>query len=441
MASSAPSQFAKILKSSKFASFDPALGQVYTAPPAHAARGNYGLKRALHPRRHGIPLTVQAVDSIDQQTEWEPAATEARYIERWETQPAPAPRSHWLGQVNAGPARSEWRIDSEFSPAKPPPRVQLKGTAKHGSPSTLTVEEALAAAEAKHGPGPDAEQAAFQALVAERRELNSISKSLPDINPDALSPERFARYLHDVRALRPRFKRFVAERAKADAFIARVEAANGIVHKDPPRHTPADMIALAVGEDGGKTRRMFMAAVARERYSGAHGGVAIAAQPHRAAGLTYAPPVPLSHFFLSKPEPARYIDIDGAANQNQVVFGGVKAQLELGKRRTDGAPNVRVVAHSLNRAPTLGRGIKDVDTEVRVADVGGTLVHRAAQARPGSRAWAAGREPKKAPMEMLPLTSTSRAFNEVAGNAFGQASKDSQAVLQMLETLIGDVPK
>ncbi|KZV61699.1 hypothetical protein PENSPDRAFT_658727 [Peniophora sp. CONT] len=439
----APSQFGRILKSSKFASFDPALGQVYTAPPAHAARGNYGLKRALHPRRHGIPLTVQAVDSIDQQTEWEPAATEARYVERWETQPAPHPARNWLSQLGSGTARSEWRIDSEFSPAAPPPRAQVKPTARQGqgSASTLTVEDALAAAEAKHGKGPAADLAAMHALVAERRDLNTAMTSTPTLNPDALSPERFARYLHDVRGLRSRFKRFITERAKADAFIARVEAANGITHLKKPSHVTADMVALSVNPIGADVRKAFLAAVARERYTGAHGGVAIAAQPHRAAGLTYAPPAPLTHFFLSKPEPARYIDVDGNQNQNQALFGGVKVDFDVtSKRKTDGAPSVRVVGHSLSRAPAPGRGMADVDVYVRVADVGGVLAHRPAQARPGSRAWAAGSGSRVRKTEVLPLT-TVRQLSDVSDIAFKDVQGASQVVLDMLSGLISDVPE
>ncbi|KAH9005042.1 mitochondrial ribosomal protein subunit-domain-containing protein [Lactarius hatsudake] len=65
-----PSPFAALLRRSKFASYDPSIGQVYTTHDGNAHRGNWGFKRPLALRKRDKFISVQAVDSPEQQTEW-----------------------------------------------------------------------------------------------------------------------------------------------------------------------------------------------------------------------------------------------------------------------------------------------------------------------------------------------------------------------------------
>lgn len=77
----APSTFAALLRSSKFASFDPKISQIYTTFDGHAHRGNWGLKRPLAlKRKNGGFIIVNSVDSREQQTEWFKAEQEARWM-------------------------------------------------------------------------------------------------------------------------------------------------------------------------------------------------------------------------------------------------------------------------------------------------------------------------------------------------------------------------
>ncbi len=79
-----PSPFASLLRRSKFASYDPTIGQVYTTYDGNAYRGNWGFKRPLALRKRNKFISVKAVDSPEQQTEWSPRESEARFIKRWE---------------------------------------------------------------------------------------------------------------------------------------------------------------------------------------------------------------------------------------------------------------------------------------------------------------------------------------------------------------------
>jgi hypothetical protein len=108
MTSPSPSSFATLLRHSKFASFDPAISQVYTAYGGDAHRGNWGLKRPLPIRRRRGFITANAVDSLHQQTEWSPAESQVRFIRRWDelnvdaefapfTSEAPVKHGYWSG--------------------------------------------------------------------------------------------------------------------------------------------------------------------------------------------------------------------------------------------------------------------------------------------------------------------------------------------------------
>jgi hypothetical protein len=77
----APSTFAVLLRTSKFASYDPQISQIYTSYDGHAHRGNWGLKRPVsQKRKSGDFIVVKSIDSKEQQTEWYRAEQEARWL-------------------------------------------------------------------------------------------------------------------------------------------------------------------------------------------------------------------------------------------------------------------------------------------------------------------------------------------------------------------------
>ncbi|KAF7986585.1 hypothetical protein HWV62_26350 [Athelia sp. TMB] len=103
-----PSPFATLLRRSKFSSFDPQIAQVFASYDGDAHRGNWGFKRPLALRHRRAHITVKAVDTSSQQTEWNGANSQVKFIRKWE-------------ELNTGSKRSnkphEFKgYDSEFSP-------------------------------------------------------------------------------------------------------------------------------------------------------------------------------------------------------------------------------------------------------------------------------------------------------------------------------------
>lgn len=165
MSSSAvPSPFGKLLQRSKFASYDPLIGQAYTTYGGHAYRGNWGLKRPLPNRRKVGFINVQSIDSREQQTEWNSAESSARWIRRWDES------GKKIQLMDTGPWHlrnaAQWSPDSEFSPIS----------------------------------------------INEQNTLPLINRQLSRVPP--MSSKQFNRYLERTRSIRPLFKQFLQEELK-----------------------------------------------------------------------------------------------------------------------------------------------------------------------------------------------------------------------------------
>jgi hypothetical protein len=119
MVSAVQSPFATLLKRSKFSSFDPLIAQVYTTHGGDAYRGNWGFKRPLPIRRRGAYITVKAVDSLEQQTEWNSAEPQAMWMKNWnELQLNPTLGGH----RRASSEDSGDIVDSEYAPMRMDPK-------------------------------------------------------------------------------------------------------------------------------------------------------------------------------------------------------------------------------------------------------------------------------------------------------------------------------
>jgi hypothetical protein len=158
-----PSSFATLFRHSKFASFDPAISQVYTSYGGDAHRGHWGLKRNLPLRRRNKFITAQTIDSPEQQTEWSNAESQARFIRRWNELDVDVHVSATRIQNS-----SQWRVDSEFAP--------------------LTTED---------GTPKDAYWAGDR------------TTAVPNIH--AMTNKEFTSYLKKLRQLRPAFKEYLRE--------------------------------------------------------------------------------------------------------------------------------------------------------------------------------------------------------------------------------------
>ncbi|KAL5529502.1 hypothetical protein ACEPAG_5487 [Sanghuangporus baumii] len=174
-----PSNFAVLLRRSKFASYDPQIGQIYTTYDGSAHRGDWGLKRPLSVRRRRDGrLIIGSVDTLYQQTEWTSAYSDANAVRKFGeigVTPQIDTRGNWIGRFkmdntssqteNNTPRQINWMHDSDYVRAKP-----------------------------------------------EDVELNI--RMYPHVpNPDAMKPKRFERYLRRLRRLAPEFQEY-AERKK-----------------------------------------------------------------------------------------------------------------------------------------------------------------------------------------------------------------------------------
>ena len=114
--SPSPSPFATLLRRSKFASFDPHIGQVYTTYGGDAYRGNWGFKRPLAIRRRGATITVNSVDTTAQQTEWNSGEKQHRFMKHWEELNCESAISTKALANELGPAITREWVDSEYAP-------------------------------------------------------------------------------------------------------------------------------------------------------------------------------------------------------------------------------------------------------------------------------------------------------------------------------------
>lgn len=172
---SQPSTFATLLRRSKFASYDPAISQLYTAPSAHVHRGDFGFKRPLPrmARTRAPAVVVSCIDTPEYQTAWTDAESQAKFVRRLDESGA-----HFdLGSEGNWGSKSrhaDWMTDSEFdrsSTLSPKPQQQLADKAKGAASRSFA--------------------------------------SIPAIN--AMSPAKFRRYVEKTRELRPEFYAYLEE--------------------------------------------------------------------------------------------------------------------------------------------------------------------------------------------------------------------------------------
>ncbi len=286
MATPPPSQFAVLLRRSKFASYDPRIGQVYTAFDGHAARGNFGLKRPLALRRRNAHITIQAVDSREQQTVWRSAESENRWIRMWEeigVKPTLQNRS-WGARVGMLSTEVQFVVDSEFAP----------GT--HG----LTLMEK----EKEQEQELELEQEAKETEV-EVSEDTPRTHAIPNL--DAMSPKEFQRYLVWLRELRPAFLKYVAQKHGTTAAGGKT--------------------LLRYSVNPGDDFREFLSKRAFAEYHTPRPRY-IEQQPHRFGGLSYTHTPNVQLQYTTKPHIGRKLaEEQGRAKLTQVVCAGNVSQL------------------------------------------------------------------------------------------------------------------
>ncbi|KAI0331073.1 hypothetical protein GY45DRAFT_1322772 [Cubamyces sp. BRFM 1775] len=363
-----PSQFAALLRRSKFASFDPSIGQVYTTFDGHAARGNFGLKRPLAIRRRNAHITVQAIDSREQQTVWRSAEPENRWIRMFEetgVTPAVKADSAWstrLGRLG----EIQFLVDSDLVPKTE--NVAVKADAE---------------AEAESEP---------LSVAAIGKKQQSAPKPLPPgssatWNLDAMSDDEFDWYLRRIRKLRPAFREYLAK------YGPQIES------KSESESSPS-LLTQAIHGAGDH----FKSFLEHEAYLEYHQPRPryIEQQPHRFAGLSYTRSTPLQTLLNNKPHIGRVVSREQNSKTAVVATAGMTSSLNT-TRLVNQLPSVttyRFTTVSLEAAPTtvgiIPQGLEGVKmkTTVRI-DSEETRKAKENPHPPASKAYIAYRAPSE----------------------------------------------
>ena len=277
----APSPFATVLRRSKFASYDPKIGQVYTSFGGDSHRGNYGLKRPLALRTRAPFITVASVDSLQQQTEWSHAEREARWI-RKAAEVSRTPEAVHGGELwkKSGPdGNSQWRVDSDFALGTMDPGAALearKGSQGHGQANIHNV--------------------------------------------DAMTPKQFQRYLENLRALRPVFREFLEaeqknKNAEGSRPASRLSRKNHVQSSNLLEQSiyPTDL------------HKAFLSKHTAQRIGDPESRV-LEQDVHPNGALAYTHLTDLEHYFWRKPLPGRAV---GKSRALVVSFAGFNARLPV----------------------------------------------------------------------------------------------------------------
>lgn len=286
-----PSTFATLLRRSKFASYDPAILQVYTAPPAHAHRGDFGFKRPMPrlARKRASHVIITNADTREYQTEWANAESQSKFVRRmdetgakWETM---------NGSWHMKTIHADWITDSEFD----------------NSP----------------------------------RDYESSLFRPPSFN--SMPPQEFNHYVERTRELQPAFRQYLEQqRIRRNAEKEEQHARSQATHKanyekkygttpasytERPKHyeletQPVNLYAsaqippLASGNDrSSKARERAWALTAHRNFLAEHtkknllqsSTTTIAPLPHKHAGLSYHHPSALQSVLTSPPIPGHVL--------------------------------------------------------------------------------------------------------------------------------------
>jgi len=276
-----PSTFATLLRRSKFASFDPQIGQVYATHGGYAHRGDYGLKRPLSLRRRDGRITVRSIDTRHQQTEWRSAYLDAKFMQK-QQETGSSVTLHdavdsWRGSSWArslGPSASgsgPWHVYSEYA----------MGPSREGE----GAEEARGREEAR--------------LAAETAGM----EVMPYLR--AMTESQFNSYAKRARKLHPAHQQYVQQLGQ--------------------RRTQTETAS-------NRTRRLNEGNYARflvkehSQKSSNPSSTFIRPLPHANAGLEYTHAPTAQQYFFTKPLPGRRLTVDKGyrlrTNMQVIGMGG-----------------------------------------------------------------------------------------------------------------------
>ncbi|KAF5347952.1 hypothetical protein D9756_010188 [Leucocoprinus leucothites] len=350
------SAFSELLRRSRFASYDPAIAQTYTAPQAHARRGHYGLKRPIPMPYKDSYITVNQFEHHAQFTEWNNAEALVKFVKRVEElniTPRNAPNGEW--DKNLGEAKTQWLVDSEFAESD------------YGSRTREPVDGLGRRGEGAYGARrPPPQQA----------DTTSPAFGNPSqLNIASLSPRQFKRYLNKLRDLSPEYQQYLIEEHKARYAKRKAEAlAEASEFFSSSEESPQipefkeeeDLLFVAGQAKNHRLHRPFLAdhfsstspsSPTKPKRSGKVNTptTAISAnierQPHRTGALTYTHYSPLETVLTTRPQPGYILQvapqfssffayIDKKNDRNSANYVSLFAGIVSNTTRTNAGTNV-----------------------------------------------------------------------------------------------------
>jgi len=236
-------------------------------------------------------VTIKAIDSQEQQTEWKSAEPQSRWIRMWDevgVTPEVGEKSAWAQKL--GPIGSiQWDVDSEFG----------VGT-----------------------------RDAVQDDAGTKEERENKSMAVPNI--DAMPDKQFEKYLQKLREMRPAFRQYLVKREEKRRRDQRLDP---VEEYQRPSLWEGHLKAA-------DHHKEFLAAQAYNDYNSKEARM-VEQQPQRYGGLTYTQSSPLQNLLLVKPQKGRLLQKENTEAHRQhpegdyvASFAGMTASVD--KRRRGG---------------------------------------------------------------------------------------------------------
>ncbi|TFK30253.1 hypothetical protein FA15DRAFT_663641 [Coprinopsis marcescibilis] len=306
------SPFAELLRRSRFAAYDPKINRTYSAPPAYAQRGNWGLKRPINHRRKNSYITLRAYEEHAQYIHWTNAERAVRFVKQTEElniTPKVSQTSNWA--KNLGPGGTFlWVTDSEFAPA---PDSVYKHDVVQSTSETASSEDMVLG---KGGPGAYGEtRSHLQTRLIKNHNTKVWDYRQPI--PAAMNARQFERYLEELRRLRPAFYKEL----RAGIATAETEETSNASMLAGDMTNMEIGVVNSVSEDHHQFLNHYFEKTwaTRDEQTAAPDPVTgeaqpkdfvtkkIKPQPHRFGGLTYSHPSILETYYTTSPKPAHVL--------------------------------------------------------------------------------------------------------------------------------------
>jgi Mitochondrial ribosomal protein subunit len=317
------SPFAELLRRSRFASYDPEIKQTYSAPPAYAQRGNWGLKRPISQRNKDAHITLKSYEDHAQYIEWNNAGAEVRFVKQFEElNIAPTNTTDSIQKPffdNLGPIQNSiWMTDSEFDVAEDGEYKYSAAAEEAGE----VLEHQTAFDDLDFSTLGKAGKGAYGATMTQKPKaplVKGVSKpwNYRQPNIEAMNEVEFNQYLKKLRQLRPQFLEEI--RAVHTERMQRDELKSTLLDGDVSDLQLASINCLNDDHRAFLNKFFECEYEARDVEPSAEDPVTqealpkdfvkptIKPQPHRFGGLIYSHPSILDTLFTTEARPAHFL--------------------------------------------------------------------------------------------------------------------------------------